>query len=69
MVLVSLGSDVINSTVVNNPQFLQLLPEGLGDVVSSAVDEGYLYGREWIASMVSLNQPELELIDTYVISI
>lgn len=52
MALVALGSQVINSTVVNNPQFLALLPEGLGDVVSSALDEGYLYGREWIASMV-----------------
>lgn len=53
MALVTLGSQVINSTVVNNPQFLELLPEGLGDVVSSALDEGYLYGREWIASMVN----------------
>ncbi|XP_042215862.1 transmembrane protein 245-like [Homarus americanus] len=52
MALVTLGSQVINSTVVNNPQFLELLPEGLGDVVNSALDEGYLYGREWIASMV-----------------
>nr|XP_053647813.1 transmembrane protein 245-like [Cherax quadricarinatus] len=52
MALVALGSQVINSTVVNNPQFLALLPEGLGDVVSSALDEGYLYGREWIASML-----------------
>ncbi|XP_042878565.1 transmembrane protein 245-like isoform X5 [Penaeus japonicus] len=52
MALVTLGSQMINSTVVNNPQFLELLPEGLGDVVSNALDEGYLYGREWIASMV-----------------
>ncbi|XP_071533777.1 transmembrane protein 245 isoform X2 [Panulirus ornatus] len=52
MALVTLGSQVINSTVVNNPQFLELLPEGLGDVMSSALDEGYLYGREWIASML-----------------
>ncbi|XP_066987970.1 transmembrane protein 245 isoform X2 [Macrobrachium rosenbergii] len=52
MALVTIGSQVINSTVVNNPQFLELLPEGLGDVVSSALDEGYLYGREWIASLV-----------------
>ncbi|XP_069161259.1 transmembrane protein 245 isoform X3 [Procambarus clarkii] len=52
MALVTLGSQVINSTVVNNPQFLALLPEGLGEVMSSALDEGYLYGREWIASMV-----------------
>ncbi|XP_064104495.1 transmembrane protein 245-like isoform X2 [Macrobrachium nipponense] len=52
MALVTIGSQVINSTVVNNPQFLELLPEGLGDVVSSALDEGYLYGREWIASLL-----------------
>ncbi|XP_042878562.1 transmembrane protein 245-like isoform X2 [Penaeus japonicus] len=52
MALVTLGSQMINSTVVNNPQFLELLPEGLGDVVSNALDEGYLYGREWIASML-----------------
>lgn len=52
MALISLGSQVINSTVVNNPQFLALLPEGLGEVVTSALDEGYLYGRQWIATMV-----------------
>ncbi|KAK8400801.1 hypothetical protein O3P69_002533 [Scylla paramamosain] len=52
MALISLGSQVINSTVVNNPQFLALLPEGLGEVVTSALDEGYLYGRQWIATML-----------------
>ena len=52
MALISLGSQVINSTVVNNPQFLELLPEGLGEVVTSALDEGYIYGRQWIATMV-----------------
>ncbi|XP_076044187.1 transmembrane protein 245 isoform X2 [Oratosquilla oratoria] len=52
MHLVTIGSKVINSTIVNNPQFLEMLPDGLGSMVSSALDDAYLYGREWIASMV-----------------
>lgn len=53
MALVSLGSQVINSTIVNNPQFLALLPDGIGEVMTNALDEGYIYGRQWIATMVS----------------
>lgn len=56
MALVSLGSQVINSTVVNNPQFLALLPDGLGEVVTNALDEGYIYGRQWIATMVGYGE-------------
>ncbi|XP_050735613.1 transmembrane protein 245-like isoform X3 [Eriocheir sinensis] len=52
MALVSLGSQVINSTIVNNPQFLALLPDGLGEVMTNALDEGYIYGRQWIATML-----------------
>lgn len=52
MSLVALGGQVVNSTLANNPQVLQLLPAGLGDLLTSALDEGYIYGRQWIASMV-----------------
>ncbi|KAK4309698.1 hypothetical protein Pmani_018695 [Petrolisthes manimaculis] len=52
MSLVALGGQVVNSTLANNPQVLQLLPAGLGDLLTSALDEGYIYGRQWIATMV-----------------
>ena len=55
MHIVTVGSQVINSTVVNNPQFHDMLPEGIDDVIRSTLDNAYLYGREWIAGMVSFS--------------
>ena len=52
MHMVAMGSQVINSTVVNNPQFHQMLPEGLEEVIQSTLDNAYLYGREWLSGMV-----------------
>ena len=65
MHLVSLGSQVINSTMVSNPEFLALLPEGMNEVVSSALDDAYLYGREWIQSMVRFPMP-LDIYKTVI---
>lgn len=51
--MITMGSQLINATIVNNPQLHELLPEGLNDVFGSALDNGYHYGREWIGNMVS----------------
>lgn len=50
--LVTVAASVINSTVVHNPEFLQLLPEGWGDKMESALNNAYLYGREGISNQV-----------------
>ena len=52
MQLVSVGSQILNQTVVSNPQFIALLPDDMGDTLNSALDNAYLYGRDWIAKQV-----------------
>ncbi|EEB17013.1 hypothetical protein Phum_PHUM450430 [Pediculus humanus corporis] len=51
--LVTVGAEVINTTVVNNPEFLQMLPEGWGDKMESIINDAYIYGREGISNQVS----------------
>ncbi|KAB7497521.1 Transmembrane protein [Armadillidium nasatum] len=52
MQLIAMGSQVINATIVNNPQLHEMLPESFNEVIGSALDNGYLYGREFIKNMV-----------------
>ncbi|KAF4518283.1 hypothetical protein B566_EDAN005851, partial [Ephemera danica] len=50
--VVQVAAEVVNNTVVHNPELLQLLPEGIGDAVAQMLDNAYQYGREGISSMV-----------------
>ncbi|KAF2353127.1 hypothetical protein FHG87_016117 [Trinorchestia longiramus] len=52
MQLVGVASQIINATVVNNPQFLALLPEDFSATFSGALDDAYLYGRDWLTKWV-----------------
>ena len=53
MQLVGVASQILNATVVSNPQFIALLPDDIGDTMSSALDNAYVYGRDWITKWVS----------------
>ncbi|KAL0269708.1 UNVERIFIED_CONTAM: hypothetical protein PYX00_007348 [Menopon gallinae] len=50
--LITVGAEIINSTVVHNPEIRQLLPEGWSDKIDSALNNAYLYGREGISRQV-----------------
>ncbi|XP_013773473.1 transmembrane protein 245-like [Limulus polyphemus] len=53
--LVDVTSNLINRVIVHNPELQQLLPEKLQDVqgtLDSVVGNAYVYGREWITTMV-----------------
>uniref|UniRef100_T1IVB2 Transmembrane protein 245 n=1 Tax=Strigamia maritima TaxID=126957 RepID=T1IVB2_STRMM len=52
MHLVQITSNLINRTVVNNPQLQALLPNDLTEAVDSMFDNVYIYGREWSANVV-----------------
>lgn len=51
--LVQMTSNVINQTVVHNPELRQLLPPSIDDTVDSVLDNAYQYGREGISKVVS----------------
>lgn len=50
--LVQMFSNVINQTVVNNPELKHLLPDTWDDTVDSILDNAYQYGREGISKAV-----------------
>lgn len=50
--LIQMTSNVINQTVVHNPELRQLLPPTWDDTVDSILDNAYLYGREGISKAV-----------------
>lgn len=52
--LVQMTSNLINQTVVHNPELRQLLPPAFDDTVDSILDNAYQYGREGISKVVSL---------------
>lgn len=52
--LLSVGAGVVNTTVVNNPEFLKLLPEGWGNKMESVINDAYIYGREGISRQVRI---------------
>lgn len=51
--LVQMTGNVINQTVVHNPELRQLLPPAWDDTVDSILDNAYQYGREGISKAVS----------------
>lgn len=50
--MVQMTSNVINQTVVHNPELRQLLPPAWDDTVDSILDNAYQYGREGISKGV-----------------
>lgn len=52
IMLVQMTSNVINQTVVHNPELRQLLPPTFDDTVDSLLDNAYQYGREGISKVV-----------------
>lgn len=50
--LVQISSNIINQTVVHNPELRQLLPDTLDDTLDSILDNAYMYGREGISKAV-----------------
>ncbi|GJQ76642.1 hypothetical protein Trydic_g15502 [Trypoxylus dichotomus] len=52
IMLVQMSSNVINQTVVHNPELRQLLPPTFDDTVDSLLDNAYQYGREGISKVV-----------------
>lgn len=52
IMLVQISSNIINQTVVHNPELRQLLPDTLDDTLDSILDNAYMYGREGISKAV-----------------
>lgn len=50
--LVQMFSNVINQTVVHNPELRQLLPPTWDETVDSILNNAYQYGREGISKAV-----------------
>ncbi|KAK6635527.1 hypothetical protein RUM43_007574 [Polyplax serrata] len=51
--LITVGAGIVNFTVVNNPEFHQLLPEDWTDKMESVINDAYIYGREGLSNQVS----------------
>ncbi|XP_046397197.1 transmembrane protein 245 isoform X2 [Ischnura elegans] len=45
--------NVINSTIVNNPELSAYLPEGMQSMVDTTLNSAYLYGREGLVSLIN----------------
>jgi predicted PurR-regulated permease PerM len=52
IMMVQMTGNVINQTVVHNPELRQLLPPAWDDTVDSILDNAYQYGREGISKAV-----------------
>ncbi|XP_046673239.1 transmembrane protein 245 [Homalodisca vitripennis] len=52
MYMMKVGGNVINQTVVHNPELTQLLPEGWEHTVDSVLNNAYTYGREALSKLV-----------------
>ncbi|KAK9875494.1 hypothetical protein WA026_007885 [Henosepilachna vigintioctopunctata] len=52
IMLVQITGNVINQTVVHNPELRQLLPTTFDDTVDSVLDNAYQYGREGLSKAV-----------------
>lgn len=50
--LIQMTSNLINQTVVHNPELRQLLPPTFEETVESILDNAYMYGREGISKIV-----------------
>lgn len=50
--LVQMTSNVINQTVVQNPELRQMLPPTWDETMDSLLDNAYQYGREGISKAV-----------------
>lgn len=48
--MVRVGGQIINQTVVHNPELTQLLPEGWEDQLDSVLNSAYTYGRELLSN-------------------
>ncbi|VEN49353.1 unnamed protein product [Callosobruchus maculatus] len=52
IMLVQMTGNVINQTVVHNPELRQVLPPAWDDTIDSILDNAYQYGREGISKAV-----------------
>uniref|UniRef100_A0A1B6D8U2 Transmembrane protein 245 n=2 Tax=Clastoptera arizonana TaxID=38151 RepID=A0A1B6D8U2_9HEMI len=50
--MIKVGGNVINQTVVHNPGLKQLLPDNWEHKFDLALNNAYMYGREWLSTMV-----------------
>uniref|UniRef100_A0A1B6DQP2 Uncharacterized protein n=1 Tax=Clastoptera arizonana TaxID=38151 RepID=A0A1B6DQP2_9HEMI len=49
--MIKVGGNVINQTVVHNPGLKQLLPDNWEHKFDLALNNAYMYGREWLSTM------------------
>lgn len=50
--LIQVGSDIVNKSIIHNPDIHQLLPEDWKTTVETALNDAYIYAREGIAKLV-----------------
>lgn len=62
IMLVQITSNVINQTIVHNPELRQLLPPTFDDTVDSLLDNAYLYGREGISKAVKSLMTDVDAV-------
>ena len=51
--MVEMAGSVLNQTVLANPDLQALLPANISTVVEQMIDNGYIYGRDYISKLVS----------------
>lgn len=50
--LIQVGGDIINKTIISNPEVHQLLPDDWKATTETALENAYIYAREFIIKMV-----------------
>ncbi|CAH0550108.1 unnamed protein product [Brassicogethes aeneus] len=60
IMMVQMTSNVINQTVVHNPELRQILPPAWDDTMDSILDNAYQYGREGISKTVKSMMSDVE---------
>nr|XP_024215222.1 transmembrane protein 245 [Halyomorpha halys] len=50
--LIQVGGDIINKTIISNPEVHQLLPDDWKSTTETALENAYIYAREFITKMV-----------------
>ncbi|KAG8226008.1 hypothetical protein J437_LFUL015934 [Ladona fulva] len=50
--MIQVCGNVINSTIVNNPELSAYLPEGMESMLDNTLNNAYVYGREGLISLI-----------------
>lgn len=59
MYLVQTGGNIINSTIVHNPELQQMLPEDWQTTMDNALNDAYIYARDALTKLVILRKLKL----------